>query len=369
MAYQRDPLAGKLPVTLITGFLGSGKTTLIRRLLTHPDMNRVAVVINEIGEIGIDNDLVVTSSENVSLLANGCLCCTVRTDLQETLRELFGQRRAGQIADFDRVVIETTGLADPAPVIQTLASDTMLGAQYRLDGVVTLVDAVNGADQLAHQPEAAKQVAVADLLVITKEDLAQPTGVAALTRALQGINGNAAVRHTSMGQIEPAELTGLGLVSARAQSGALRFLGTAFDPSQAEGRKGEEGQGGKGEEGQGGKGEEGQGAYLGERAPSRHAGIDTLALRFDTPFTWEIFAAAMDMLISLRGVDLLRVKGIVNVEGKPVVVQAVQHIMHPPVTLDDWPSEDRGSRLVFITRNIKAAAIRGLFEAVGAIRS
>jgi G3E family GTPase len=348
MAYQRDPLAGKLPVTLITGFLGSGKTTLIRRLLTHPDMNRVAVVINEVGEIGIDNDLVVMSSENVSLLANGCLCCTVRTDLQDTLRELFGQRRAGQIADFDRVIIETTGLADPAPVIQTLASDTMLGAQYRLDGVVTLVDAVNGPDQLNTQPEAAKQVAVADLLVITKEDLAQPADVRVLTDALRDINGNAAVRHTSMGQIEPAELTGLGLTSARSRESALRFLGTAFDQAPAQG---------------------GQGSYLAERAPSRHAGIDTLVLRFDTPFTWETFAAAMDMLISLRGADLLRVKGIVNVEGEPVVVQAVQHIMHPPVTLDKWPSEDLGSRLVFITRNIKAAAIRALFDAVGAIRS
>jgi G3E family GTPase len=348
MAFQRDPLAGKLPVTLITGFLGSGKTTLIRRLLTHPDMNRVAVVINEVGEIGIDNDLVVMSSENVSLLANGCLCCTVRTDLQDTLRELFGQRRAGQIADFDRVVIETTGLADPAPVIQTLASDTMLGAQYRLDGVVTLVDAVNGPDQLATQPEAVKQVAVADLLVITKEDLTQPAAVRTLTEALRAINGNAAVRHTSMGQIEPGELTGLGLSSARATPGTLRFLGAAFDDvAPAEGTE----------------------AYLGARLPARHApDIDTLALRFDTPFTWDTFAAAMDMLISLRGIDLLRVKGIVNVEGKPVVVQAVQHIMHPPVTLDDWPTDDQETRLVFITRNIKAAAIRGVFDAVGAIR-
>ena len=125
---DRDPLAGKIPVTLITGFLGSGKTTLISRLLKHPDMDRVAVIINEIGEVGIDHDLVSMSSENVSLLANGCLCCTVRTDLQETLRELFGDRRAGRIADFNRVMIETTGLADPSPVLQTLASDTMLGA-------------------------------------------------------------------------------------------------------------------------------------------------------------------------------------------------------------------------------------------------
>jgi G3E family GTPase len=347
MAAQRDPLAGKLPVTLITGFLGSGKTTLISRLLTHPDMNRVAVVINEVGEIGIDNDLVTMSSENVSLLANGCLCCTVRTDLQDTLRELFGQRRAGRIADFDRVVIETTGLADPAPVIQTLASDTMLGAQYRLDGVVTLVDAVNGAHQLAHQPEAAKQVAVADLLVITKEDLAQAGTIEPLVDALRGINANAALRHTIMGQIEPAELTGLGLSNARGDAGSLRFLGAIFN--------------------QDGDAAEGQ-AYLGDRVPRHDTAINTLALRFVNPFTWDTFAAAMDMLISMRGVDLLRVKGIVNVDGAPVVVQAVQHIMHPPVTLERWPSEDTQTRLVFITRNIREAAIRGLFDAVGALR-
>jgi G3E family GTPase len=349
MAGQRDPLAGKLPVTLITGFLGSGKTTLISRLLKHPDMNRVAVVINEIGEVGIDNDLVTMSSENVSLLANGCLCCTVRTDLQETLRELFGQRRAGQIADFDRVIIETTGLADPAPVIQTLASDTMLGAHYRLDGVVTLVDAVNGAYQLVHQPESEKQAAVADLLVITKEDLADPATVDPLVASLKAINAYAAVRHTRMGEIDPSELTGLGLSSARAGPAALRFLGTLFD-EEAGSREG--------------------GAYLGDRVPGRHdTAVRTLALRFDTPFTWDVFAAAMDMLIGMRGVDLLRVKGIVNVEGAPVVVQAVQHIMHPPVTLDRWPSEDTQSRLVFITRNIEEAAIRGLFQAVGALRS
>ena len=171
MATGRDPLAGKLPVTLITGFLGSGKTTLISKLVRHPDMNRVAVVINEIGEIGIDHDLVTMSSENISLLANGCICCTVRTDLQETLRELFNQRRAGLMADFDRVIVETTGMADPAPVVQTMVSDTLLEAQFRLDGVVTLVDAVNGAYSLEHQPEAGKQVALADRVLITKGDL------------------------------------------------------------------------------------------------------------------------------------------------------------------------------------------------------
>lgn len=345
---ERDPLAGRLPVTLITGFLGSGKTTLISRLLQHPGMNRVAVVINEVGEIGIDNDLVTMSTENVTLLSNGCLCCVVRTDLQETLRELFGQRRAGQIADFDRVVIETSGLADPAPVIQTLASDTMLAAQYRLDGVVTLVDAVNGLRQLSDSPEAEKQAAVADLLVITKEDMAEAGAVAPLIAALREVNSHAAVRHSRMGDLEPAELMGLGLGNARGDAGTLRFLGELSTPP-ASGT---------------------EGAYLGSRIPVRHdTAVRTLSLRFDKPFDWASFAAAMDMMMSLRGPDLLRIKGIVNVQGQPVVVQGVQHVMHSPVTLEKWPSDDTQTRLVFITRNIREATIRALFEAAGALRA
>ena len=343
MEHQRDPLAGKLPVTLITGFLGSGKTTLISRLVRHPDMNRVAVVINEIGEIGIDHDLVTMSSENVTLLANGCICCSVRTDLQETLRELFNQRRAGQIADFDRVIVETTGMADPAPVVQTMVSDTLLEAQFRLDGVVTLIDAVNGAHTLEHQPEAEKQVALADRIVITKSDLVSAAQVTALKAAVHAINRQADTRLAVRGEIDPAEMIGLGLGSARAGAPTLRFLGEVLlDAATDEGDR-----------------------YLGARI-SRHS-VDTLSLRFDTPFTWDAFSAAMQLLTNLRGPDMLRVKGIVNVEGHPVVVQGVQHIFHPPVTLDRWPTDDVGTRLVFITRGISAAAIRGLFEAVGAV--
>ncbi len=341
----RDPLAGKLPVTLITGFLGAGKTTLISRLLKHPGMNRVAVVINEVGEIGIDNDLVSMSSENVSLLANGCICCVVRTDLQDTLRQLFGDRRAGKIPDFDRVVIETSGLADPAPAIQTLASDTMLCAQFRLDGVVTLVDAVNGLTQLTTSPESEKQVAVADLLVITKEDIADIATMPALLDALSAINSQAAIRHSRHGEIDPEELMGLGLGSARAGRNTLRFLGELD--------------------------EQGAGAtYLGQRLPgaAHDPAVRTLSLRFEKPFDWPSFSSAMDLVMTLRGPDLLRVKGIVNVQGEPVVVQAVQHVMHPPVTLDRWPSDDQRSRLVFITRNLRAEVIRGLFDAVGAMR-
>ncbi|MBA2963133.1 MULTISPECIES: GTP-binding protein [Ramlibacter] len=341
MTTARDPLAGKLPVTLLTGFLGSGKTTLLSKLVRHPDMNRVAVVINEIGEIGIDHDIVTMASENVALLANGCICCSVRTDLQDTLRELFGQRRSGQMVQFDRVVIETTGLADPAPVVQTLSSDTMLATHYRLDGVVTLLDAVNGPGQIQSQPEAVKQIALADRVFVTKTDLAPPGALEALTATVADINPGARVSSLLHGEIDPHELMGLGLGSARAGAATLSFLG---EPLQGEGSGGER--------------------TLAPRSALHDASIKTLSLRFAKPFTWTAFTSAMELLTSLRGPDLLRVKGIVNVDGKPVVVQGVQHVFHEPVELDRWPSDDTDTRLVFITRRIEAQTIRKLMDAV-----
>jgi G3E family GTPase len=345
---QRDPLAGKIPVTLLTGFLGAGKTTLLARLLRHPEMDRAAVVINEIGEVGIDNDLVKMSSENVSLLANGCLCCSVRTDLQDTLRELFGERRAGVIPDFNRVVVETTGLADPAPVIQTLSSDTVLGAHYRLDGVVTLVDAANALTQLENSPECERQIALADKIFVTKTDLVDADTVRRLETAIRVINPQALIGHCAHGELHPRELTGIGLANARGSEQALRFLGELKAPDDGT--------------------TEPDSAYLGARLPARHdPAVRTLALRFEAPFTWQAFSAAMEMLIGLRGKDLLRVKGIVNVDGRPVVVQGVGHVFHPPVTLDRWPSDDLGSRIVFISRGLEAATLRGLFEAARAL--
>nr|WP_269460092.1 GTP-binding protein [Polynucleobacter necessarius] len=186
----------------MTGFLGNGKKTLISKLLLHPDMNRVAVVINEIGEIGIDNDLVTRSSENISLLANGCICCSVRTDMQETLRDLFARHHSGEIPEFDRVIIETTGLADPAPVVQTLASDTMLEAQYRLDGLVSLVDGFNGSFQIENQAEVVKQIAIADLILISKSDLIKPSELDLLKSHISEINPRAKILLVINGEID-----------------------------------------------------------------------------------------------------------------------------------------------------------------------
>ncbi|HMH17382.1 MAG TPA: GTP-binding protein [Burkholderiales bacterium] len=342
-----DPLAGRLPVSLITGFLGSGKTTLLKHLLRDPGMNRAAVIINEFGEVGIDHELVASSSESMTLLSNGCLCCTVRTDLQETLRELFIKRRAGEVIDFDRVFVETTGLADPVPVMHTLQTDGMLGAQYRLDCVITLVDAVNGMGNLDTMPEAAKQAAVADRIVITKSDIATPGAVAALEARLEAMNPYAARRVAVNGEVDVAFLRDVGPKSTRATPKELdRWLAPSGEAPA-------------------------EGAYLGKRVRTgaHDASIRSFCLWFEKPFTWDTFTAAVQVLTSLRGPDLLRVKGLVNVAGEsgPVLVQGAQHVFHPPVTLDAWSGEDRRSRLVFITRNLPREAVEALFAAVGTL--
>jgi G3E family GTPase len=347
-AQGRDVLAGKLPVSLITGFLGSGKTTLLKRLLRDPAMNKAAVIINEFGEVGIDHELVASSSESMTLLSNGCLCCSVRTDLQETMRELFIKRRAGEVIDFERVFVETTGLADPVPVLHTLQTDGMLGAQYRLDCVVTLVDAVNGGRNLDDAPEAAKQAAVADRIVITKSDIAPPAAVAALEARLAQMNPFAPRALAVNGEVDVAFLRDVGPRSTRAAKDLDRWLSPSGEARPS-------------------------GAYLGERvrAGAHDASIRSFCLWFDKPFTWDSFSAAVQVLTSLRGADLLRVKGLVNVAGEsgPVLVQGAQHVFHPPVTLEAWAGEDRRSRLVFITRNLERESIESLFAAVGTIAS
>jgi G3E family GTPase len=345
-AGRRDPLAGRIPVSVVTGFLGSGKTTLINRLLKRPDMNRVAVIVNELGEIGIDNDLVEVSSEQMMLLNNGCLCCVLRGDLEEAMRDLFIRRRNGEIVDFDRVVIETTGLADPAPVMQTLMTDTMLEEQYRLDCVVTLVDAVNGLGQIATLPEPVKQVALADRLVITKSDLADFARLGELEARLRELNPPAPIRRALNGEIELSFLVDVGLRNVKGKlEDIARWLGDeAHDEAHGHDHGG---------------------------VPHRHdAAITSFCLRFERPFPWNVFTQCMDVLTALRGPDLLRVKGLVNVESRagPMVVQGVQHLFHPPVELAAWPTADRSSRIVFITRGIARDDVANLFTAIGAMQ-
>lgn len=345
---QRDPLAGRLPITIITGFLGSGKTTLLRRLLRHPGMNRAAVIINEFGDVGLDHELVESSSEQMTLLSNGCLCCTVRTDLQETLRELFVKRRAGEIIDFDRVFVETTGLADPVPVLHTLQTDGLISAQFRLNGVVTLVDAVNGMGQLDTMAEAAKQAAVADRLVVTKTDIADAARIEGLTRRLAAMNPYASLSQAVDGELDPAVLAEITPGNSQALArDPDRWLAAHMPDADAA-------------------------SPVRERfgAGVHDAAIHSFCLWFDAPFTWDSLSAAIDMLTTLRGPDLLRVKGIVNVEGEPgpVAIHGAQHVFHPPVKLAGWKDDDRRSRIVFIVRDIPRAAVEAVFAATGLLR-
>lgn len=339
-------------MTVITGFLGAGKTTLVARLLRHPKMDRVAVVINEIGAIGIDHDLVSQISESVSLLANGCLCCSVRTDLQHTLRALFQDRVAGLIPEFDRVMLETTGLADPAPVVQSLLTDPLLAKHFFLDGVVTLVDAEHGNLTLQTYVESVKQVAIADLILLTKSDRVSEDALQEVKQAVANIQPYAQQSLLMFGDIEPSELIGRGLSSCRATEAVSKlFPNRLIDQQSMEATD-----------------------HVDHSRPLQQAirhtsGIKTFSITWNECFEWDAFSSALELLANLRGQDLLRVKGIINVMGKPVVVQGVQHVFHPPVELDCWPSADQNSRLVFIGRRLDANAIRVLFHAAGKLRA
>jgi len=312
-------------VTVVTGFLGSDKTTLIRELLSRPEVADTAVVVNEFGEVGIDDALLRASSDATVLLGNGCLCCTVRTDLQESLRTLFADRARGAVPSFRRVIIETSGLADPGPVLQTFASDRALGQEFHLQSLVTVVDALAGAGNLARMPEARHQAALADRVVLTKPDLADNAAVENLTAQLH-------------------EITAAPI--ATAINGAVDAAFLLDEPPDLPARD-----------------------LSHDHAHAHSDGIDSFVLEFPAPLPWPVFEQAMAVLTALRGPDLLRVKGLVAVEGcrGPVVVHAVQHVAHRPVELEDWPDAARRSRLVFITRNLAREPVEQLFAAVAAV--
>ena len=309
----------RIPVTVVTGFLGAGKTTLIRRFLASPEGQGTAVIVNEFGAVGIDDALVRDAAEETILLGNGCLCCITRTDLQLALRRLLIDRERGVVPNFARVVIETSGLADPAPILQTFSTDRALGGEFHIDVMLAVADAVNGEATLKNAAEARKQVILADRLIVSKSDLAA-AGLDSLTRYLQKLNPRAGIDVAVGGALNPE-----------------RFIA----PATAE-----------------------RSGFIAEAEHSD--GISSFALHWREPIEWTGFARAMETLIALRGPELLRVKGILNVAGcrGPVVVQYVQHLAHPPAELQSWPDQNRDSRVVFITRNIPEAQIRDLFAAV-----
>ncbi len=339
----------RLPVSVLTGFLGSGKTTLLARLVRHPGMARVACVINELGDVGLDHLLVARSTEETVVLDSGCICCTLRNDLVETLSTLFVRRVRGEIPEFDRVVIETTGLADPAPVLHTLMSNPLIAARYRLDGVVTTVDALHGAGQLEDHPESVKQAAVADRLVITKGDLAAPESTARLITRLRQLNPAAPILTASHGHVAPEALFDAGLYNPATKSPDVgRWLNDGAYASQHEH----------------GPGHDHDSGTCGCEPHGHDRRIASFCLVVDQPMPWDRFLDFTDALIALYGDRVLRLKCLLNIEDSvvPLVVHGVQHMFHPVVPLSHWPYQDRRSKLVLITRDLAQGTVAALLE-------
>lgn len=348
-----------IPVTVLTGFLGSGKTTVLNHLIQQPELKKTLVLINEFGEIGLDHDLVTQSDEDVVVqMSSGCLCCTIRGDLVKTLREAPGRFARGGKQWFDRIIIETTGLADPAPILHTLMTDPHIMQRYRLDGVVTTVDAVNGHDTLDRQEESVKQAAVADRLLITKAELAEPDRLRDLQGRLKPLNPAAPQILVENGILDPARIFDAGLYQPATKSlDVQNWL-------RAEAYADDHGDRHRHDHHHGHDHGHGHGHEHGDHHPhdvNRHdAHINAVCLTIDDPITPVALDLWLEILLTFRGADFLRTKGIINVEGidQPVVIHGVQHIFHPAVRLNEWPSGDRRSRIVFITRGISEKALR-----------
>ena len=320
----------KTPVSVVTGYLGSGKTTLIARLLLHPEMGETAVIVNELGEIGIDHHIVSQVDERTVLLSSGCLCCTLRGDLADELRDLVNRRDAGEVPAFRRVLVETTGLADPTPIVNTLLTEPMLRHQVRLDAVVATVDAMHGL----RGPESVKQAAIADVLVVTKGDLADGTSV---TEELERLNPAGEVVAAVRGEIAPSTL----------------FNRPPHDPRTLAEPCDDQSQGWQGHALEGGSHE------------AVHAGdVRAVTLILEEQVDWLGFGIWLTMLLQARGEDILRVKGFLDVGGEgPLLLNAVQHVVHDPVHLPAWPDGDRRSRLVFIGRGFSGEELAGSLRA------
>jgi len=347
----------RIATTVITGFLGSGKTTLLNGLLTQDGMESTAVLINEFGEIGLDHLLVREVSEDVVLLNSGCICCSVRGDLISGLRDLFVKRTRGEIPAFDRVIIETTGLADPAPILHTLMTDPLLTTKFRLDSVVTTVDAIHGSGQLDQHPESVKQAAVADRILMTKSDLADEATRDALSERLRALNPAAPIYPVVNGDIAVSKLFNAGLYDPATKSMDVQkwLRDEAYDHHGDDPHEHAHSH-------------DHNHDHHNEHHHHDHAHdvnrhddhIRSFCITFDEPLHWDAFVTWAEIFTQMRGESLLRVKGILNLVGEdtPVAIHAVQHIFHPPASLPAWPSDDHRSKIVFITKDLGPQVIR-----------
>ena len=322
----------RIPTTVLTGFLGSGKTTFLNHLVHDAAFADAAVLVNEFGEVGIDHDLITFATERLVVLAGGCVCCAIREDLAGAIRHLCAQREQGEIPAFSRLVLETTGLADPVPVLVTLHAAAPAAASLEVTGTITTVDGVLGLRTLAEFPQAVQQVVAADTLLITKADLARPEELETLQRTIEALNPWAPVMVMDLHTGNPALAVGSRLVRA---------------PSHDAGSTGWVGRSGahEGEH----HGDHGHG--MPDVSP---AGVHSVSFVFDEPLDWTAFGIWLTMLLHRHGKDVLRVKGILQVTGAsaPVALHSVQHLVHPPIHLEAWPSEDHRSRLTCIVRHL-----------------
>lgn len=361
-------LDNPLPIILLTGFLGSGKTTLLNALVQRPEMARTLVIINEFGDVGLDHLLVTHSADDTVVeMSSGCLCCTIRSDLVKTLKDItwrFGREGRRQ---FDRVMIETTGLADPAPILHTLMTNEFIATRYRLGGVVTTLDLAAGQNTLDSHPESIKQAAVADLLVLTKEDIAPAAVTTALKSRLEAINPAARQVITSYGELDPSILLNLGLFDTSGKSPDVqRWLNVeAYSQVPAAHSHSH-----NHNHNHNHKHNHEHDHYHNqdnhhEHDLNRHDDhIRAFCFQFDRPIDPWALEEWLSLIMPLLGHNMLRIKGILNLEGneRPLAIHGVQHLFHPPVQLDAWPDEDRRSKLVFITNGIDRSLIEATLK-------